>query len=319
MVTTRTEGDRLFGQETRRLARIQIESSYYSEFSINPIVYRPIFESVMEEQFMNTLAKEQIKALTKFGGSAKEDVIKWLHDIEEVFDRARIQPSNKYLAVQSYLVDAAAKWFRYNKAVILEWSSFKIEIVKAYQPSFHQTLLTMEQRQQLTGESVMEYYHDKIHLCSHADPNMSSSMILHYLTKGLHNSLIPHVIRRHPTTPIEFLTVAQDEEKIQLTLNGFSHASTASTDYYPNDDTPIDNMVTLVKRPNDIHLRSNHQQHNRSFPPPLMTLPSAPAYISSSSRRSYHQDSSSPSVSRQCYECYRFGHIAKHCPNRKNM
>ncbi|CAF5192971.1 unnamed protein product, partial [Rotaria sp. Silwood1] len=42
-----------------------------------------------EEQVMNTLAKEQIKNLSKFGGAPDEDVIKWIQDMEAVFDRAQ--------------------------------------------------------------------------------------------------------------------------------------------------------------------------------------------------------------------------------------
>ncbi|CAF4878227.1 unnamed protein product, partial [Rotaria magnacalcarata] len=61
---------------------------------------------------------------------------------------------------------------------MLDWSSFKIAIVQAYQPSIHHALLKMEQRTQLHGESVMEYYYDKLNLCVQADANMSSSMII---------------------------------------------------------------------------------------------------------------------------------------------
>ncbi|CAM4989887.1 unnamed protein product, partial [Rotaria socialis] len=41
----------------------------------------------MEEQFMNTLAKEQIRTLVKFSGADHEDVVKWLCDVDTVFDR----------------------------------------------------------------------------------------------------------------------------------------------------------------------------------------------------------------------------------------
>ncbi|CAF1368416.1 unnamed protein product [Rotaria magnacalcarata] len=171
----------------------------------------------MEVQFMSTLAKEQIKTLTKFSDSESEDATHWHKHIEEVFDRALIQSFNKYLAIQSDLTDAALKWFRFNKSNMPGWSSFKIDIVQEYQPSIHQALLKMEQRHQLHGESVMEYYYDKLNVYVQADANMSSSMIIHCLTKGLHDSLIAHVIRRHPTTPNEFFNIAQDDEKFLFT------------------------------------------------------------------------------------------------------
>ncbi|CAF1436761.1 unnamed protein product [Rotaria sp. Silwood1] len=192
MVITRSHYQQLFQQEAKRLSDIDIEFSSYSEFSLNHIVYHPAFLSVMEEQVMNTLAKEQIKNLSKFGGAPDEDVIKWIQDMEAVFDRAQLQPSNKFIAIQSNLTDAAEKWFRYNKSSITDWFIFKAEIVKAYQPSLNQILLKMEKRRQSPNESVMTYYHDKLQLCLQADLNISSAMILHHLTKGLNNSLVPH-------------------------------------------------------------------------------------------------------------------------------
>ncbi|CAF1517349.1 unnamed protein product [Rotaria sordida] len=109
---------------------------------------------------------------------------------------------------------------------------------------------------------------------------MSSVMIVHYLTKGLKHSLLAHVIRRHPSTPSEFLTVAQDEEKILLTLNGLSHASPNSLDNYPHEDDPVNEMVTLVQRPAPA---SNRRQTTFS-PQPLMNQTLSNRYVSSSSQ-----------------------------------
>ena len=266
---------------------------------------------------MQIFIQEQIRKLKSFNAAPGDDVIQWLYDTETVFDSVQLRPSNKYIAVQSYLVGAAAKWFRFNKMNIPDWSSFKIAIVQAYQPSIHQALLKMEQRHQLMGESVMEYYYDKLHLSEQADPNMSSSMLIHYLTKGLNEALLPHVIRRHPVTPNDFLTFAQDEEKILSTLNGLSYASTNEPVRYPNEDIHMDHIVNVVKHPINMSNRSFNWQHHQSPPQPLMNVPTTP--FSSSSRRSYSQHRPSSSTSRQCYACYGFGHIAQYCPNRKNV
>ncbi|CAF5045326.1 unnamed protein product [Rotaria magnacalcarata] len=76
----------------------------------------------------------------------------------------------------------------------------------------------------------------------------------------------------------------------------------------------------MLKRP--IHTSShasNYQQCTTPPPQPLMNskcvydrssyLP--PRYGSPNSLTSF--------ASRQCYECHRFGHIAKYFPNRKNF
>src|SRR5690349_8993546 len=103
MVITRSQYHQIYTQEVQRLSLIEMEPSDISTSSSNSSVYRPIILSSTEEQSLITLAKEQLKTLAKFGGSANEDVLKWLEDVEAVFDRAQLQPSNRYLAVQSYL------------------------------------------------------------------------------------------------------------------------------------------------------------------------------------------------------------------------
>ncbi|CAF4798075.1 unnamed protein product, partial [Rotaria socialis] len=100
----------------------------------------------MDEQNMQIFVQEQIMKLTTFSGARDEDVLHWLQDTECIFDSVQLRPSNKYIAVQSYLVGVAAKWFRFNKMNIPDWSSFKIAIAQAYQPSFNRTLSVIEQR-----------------------------------------------------------------------------------------------------------------------------------------------------------------------------
>ncbi|CAF4298407.1 unnamed protein product, partial [Rotaria socialis] len=100
----------------------------------------------MDEQNMQIFVHEQIMKLTTFGGARDEDVLHWLQDTECIFDSVQLRPLNKYIAVQSYLVGFAAKWFRFNKMNIPDWSSFKIAIAQAYQPSFNRTLSVIEQR-----------------------------------------------------------------------------------------------------------------------------------------------------------------------------
>ncbi|CAF1587476.1 unnamed protein product, partial [Adineta steineri] len=232
-------------------------------------------------------------------------------DVKKVFTRTQLQPSNRYVAVQSYLTYSAEKWFRHNKSNILDWSTFKIELVKVYKPSLHQLLLKMEQRVQLSTECVMDYYCDKIYLCSQVDPDMSFPMIIHYLTKGLKPSLIAHVIHRNPTTPNAFRVFVQDEEKILLTLNGFSYATPAEHYNYLDDNIDMDHQVNIIKRQVNVNNQSLNWQHHQSAPQPLTNV------STTASSSSFYRPSSS--TSRKCYACHGFEHIAQYCPHRKNM
>ncbi|CAF3861459.1 unnamed protein product [Rotaria sp. Silwood1] len=164
----------------------------------------------------------------------------------------------------------SADTIRFNKLTIPDWSSFQIAIVKTDQPSIHRALLKMEHWHQLPSESVMKYYYDKLHLCVQADSNMSSSMIIHYLIKGLNDSLLPHVIFRHPATANDFLYIAQDEETILLALNYLSYALPNARIRYPNEDMHMDHQVNVVKRPINVNhyscLNFITQKHVYSLP-----------------------------------------------------
>ena len=328
MIITRDYPNRIFNQEFHRLANIKIDFSSCLESSLEHPVYRPVISSSMEAQMMCAIVKEELKTLPKFGGSTGEDVVQWLKKVNDVFDQAQLQPPNKYLAVQSYLTDTAAKWFSYNKDRIVDWSQFQQQIIKTYQPSLNQLLLRMEQRQQSSDEDVAVYYYDKLHLCLQADRTMSSMMLIHHLTKGLKSSLIAHVLRRQPSTTADFLVIAEAEEKIQATLNSLTRDPLDDRHYLAENDLP-DDIVTLVKHPDNLSLGSAHQQPPRpSYPPPLMNLPYVPPHPTSTPRYSTprtstprypSQPSPSPPAPRQCYTCSRVGHIAKYCPNRKNV
>jgi hypothetical protein len=79
----------------------------------------------------------------------------------------------------------------------------------------------------------------------------------------------------------------------------------------------MDHTVNIVKRPVYINNRSFNRQHDQPPPKPLMNVPTTS--FSSPPSRSYSQYRPSFYTSRECYECHRVGHIAKYCPNRKNV
>lgn len=303
----------------RRSQSSKPESEYVLEIS-DDLLPRPKQQSSVASSTVDpillTLAKEQLKTLPKFAGAPQDDVLHWLLRTEEIFDAIQLSSSAKFIAVQSYLSDAALQWFRFNKSDITDWSTFKNRLTIAYQPTIQEALAKLEHRSQSSDEPVMTYHFDKLNLCHQVDPKMSTSLIIHYLLKGLQPHLIPHVMRRQPESIDDFLEYAQDEEKIVTTLRSLSLAPSASANAYSHstsDDIPIIGAIKPTIRPNRPVLPGPS-----SSPRSLMSLDTMPPSSSSTSR--FPSRPSQPFIdSRQCYVCYGFGHIAAQCPSRKNI
>ena len=79
--------------------------------------------------------EDLVNSIPHFGGTAHEDVVRWLNIINEIFDRAKLRPSNRYIAAQCYLTETASLWFRYSRSTISDWCTFQVEIIKAFQPT----------------------------------------------------------------------------------------------------------------------------------------------------------------------------------------
>ena len=80
-----------------------------------------------------SVTEDLVNFIPHFGGTAHEDVVRWFNIINEIFDRAKLRPSNRYIAAQCFLTKAAACWFRYNRSTVFDWSTFQVEIIKTFQ------------------------------------------------------------------------------------------------------------------------------------------------------------------------------------------
>ena len=79
--------------------------------------------------------EDLVNSIPHFGGTAHEDVVRWLNIINEISDRAKLRPSNRYIVAQCSLTKAAACWFRYSRSTVSDWSTFQVEIIKTFQPT----------------------------------------------------------------------------------------------------------------------------------------------------------------------------------------
>ncbi|CAF4955322.1 unnamed protein product [Rotaria sp. Silwood1] len=223
-----------FDKEFQRLAGIEIEQTTDIQH-YEHIIYCPILFT-MTEKLINTIVSHNLDKLPKFSGKSNENVTKWLRDITNELNMVKLNDQQKYSVIQTFLVDDARRWFINNMSTINDWSTFSIEIHKTFSSIMHHELALKKvgSRHQDCDETVLHYYNDMIELFDMIDLNMNDHYKVSYLKAGLKTSLKKEVIRRDPKTAVQFLELAQAEEKLDLSLNiemnnlQFSHIDSVS-------------------------------------------------------------------------------------------
>ncbi|CAF4778111.1 unnamed protein product, partial [Rotaria socialis] len=130
---------------------------------------------------------------TSFGGTRNDNVTQWLQDTEAIFDRVQLQPMNKYIVVQHYL----------------------IAITQAFQPASNRTLSVVEQR------SISVQNANSSSISSKTTPNSSSTSQDNFsavtdLSGSISNKLSP------PTSEIEksstFERIINDDQQLNIVV-----------------------------------------------------------------------------------------------------
>ncbi|CAF4227808.1 unnamed protein product, partial [Didymodactylos carnosus] len=136
----------------------------------------------------------------------------------EFFESGKIakDDSTKLALIAKYLDGEASEWYLSNMDDLDTWSKFCIEIAKTYSSPAAKQLAAqqLQSRRQGLQESVMHYYNDILQLCETMDSQMTDQSKLIYLLQGLKLSLHKEVARQEPKTPLEFIQVAQKEERL---------------------------------------------------------------------------------------------------------
>jgi hypothetical protein len=150
----------------------------------------------------------------------KDDVIKWLEDLEHLFEVAHIPDANKLDLVSYTLRGEALQWYRNSKSTFTSWSTFVSELKKTFVSVYHDELAfkKLESYIQTENQSICNFYTEVIKLCNDADPNMSESTKLKNLLNKTKPTIQFEVRRKKPTTTKEFFAYAKEvEELYQLT------------------------------------------------------------------------------------------------------
>jgi hypothetical protein len=208
-------------EEIQRLANITVEqTNNLKQYQQPHIVYRPnLF--FMAEKLINRVLSNNVDKLPKFGGKHNENVSKWLKDITNELNLIQLMDTQKLSIIQTFLVDDARRWFINNMANMTEWSTFVTQIYKTFSSPLHQELALKQvgNRQQGLDETVLHYFNDMMELLDMIDMKMIDQYKVAYLKAGLKVSLKKEVMRKDPKTPVEFLELAQGEEKLESSLS----------------------------------------------------------------------------------------------------
>ena len=263
------------------------------------------------DQTTNDLRKAILESFVKtpktFHGS-KDDVIKWLEELEHLFDIAQIPDTNKLGLISYSLRGDALQWYKNSKQSLSTWQDFVKEIKKAFTSSFHQELAfkKLESYTQSTSQSIRNYYNEVLKLCNEADPAMTEATKLKHLLSKAKPTIQFEVRRNKPTTPMEFLNYAKEAEELYQLSNlhvdpeqGVVSIQTSSTtDHAQHQHAPTDNNSSTNAshqrwtEPN--HSPSSYSNRNPSSnvnPRSHHQYPDKPTYRNTSTRPPYSQHS----------------------------
>ena len=216
----------------------------------------------------------------------KDDVNKWIEEIEHLFDVAHIPESTRLDLISYSLRGDALEWFKANRSSLTLWTVFVLELKKAFTSSFHGEVAfkKLEAYTQGENQSIRNFFTEVLKLCKEADPTMSEATKLKNLLNKTKPSIQLEVRKKKPTTTSEFLEYAKEaEELFQLsssTSDETSNANAKPTQYQqipslvPNLSTsthqsfgyPKANFSsTYYPNPNRGYYSNNSHRNNNSY------------------------------------------------------
>lgn len=180
--------------------------------------------------------KARYDDLPNFAGHPSDDAERFLKSIKNI-TKANDDSSDQQIfeIVRGKLTQMAGSWFDDHESQFARWSDFEIAFRNRY---FSTTMITakfdkLSQRKQKYDESVTAYFDEITTLCREIDPNMSDSIIIQHLMKGINPEIRKELTRRQSTmrTLAEFLQTAKLEQDIHDTSLQFQETTTSQESF----------------------------------------------------------------------------------------
>ena len=227
----------------------------------------------MPDDTLHNLRKAVIDTLIKnprtFRGG-KDDVKKWLEDIEHLLDIAHMNDSNRLDVISYSLKGDALQWYKNNKSTLSSWTIFSAEITKAFTSSFHEEIAfkKLESYTQGENQSIRNFFNEVLKLCTEADSTMSEATKLKNLLNKTKPSIQFEVRKKKPSTTADFLEHAKDaEELFQLSASALDNTqrSNSSNKNYQ----PVSTLMSPAMPPNNMPMSFNPVKTTTGYTKPV--------------------------------------------------
>ena len=245
----------------------------------------------------NQLLLNHIEKLPKFSGRAKQNVSKWLREVNQTMHLLKLSDMEKLFFIPSCLETDAKDWFFDNHHLFSSWSLFVQKLIDTFESSGKADIAfnRLRQYQQSLNQEVRHYYFEIMKLCKEANPTMDEATKLQYLKDGLKTALRFDVLLKNPKSTEEFLKYAQKIEELK------------SLDDQQSMGEPLSQHLTLNNTPTrPLKFSQNHSnmsQTNNNVSP------------NNNSFNQQQQNNRVPKPPYRCYKCNGTDHFIYQCPH----
>jgi Ty3 transposon capsid-like protein len=197
----------------------------------------------------------------------KDDVTKWIEEIEHLLEVAHIPDSTRLDLISYSLRGDALEWYKSNKSTLNCWITFVTEIKRAFTSSFHEEMAfkRLESYTQGANQPIRNFFNEILKLCKEADSTMSESTKLKNLVNKTRPTIQFEVRKKKPTNTSQFLEYAKEaEELLQLSSMTMEDNSAAYVHTsHPHSVAPL-TSASLAPTNQSFDNRTNNSSSNDS-------------------------------------------------------
>jgi len=263
-----------------------------------------------QQDLRKAIVSDLIKNPKTFKG-AKDDVQKWIEDIEHLLDIGRIPESSRLDLIAYLLRGDALQWYKTNQELFTSWTVFIQELKRAFTSSFYAEIAfkRLESYHQGENQSIRNFFNEVLKLCKETDSTMSEATKLKTLLSKTKPSIQLEVRKKKPISTAEFLEYAKDAEELFQLSDVHNETNSINTSHISKDQTLYTRVITPSSNnnysPNSFsnkfssgysrNLPNNSNTSNRTFSSGThRNMYQTPTYNSSSFRSPQFNHSSFP-------------------------